>query len=146
MNQLWLASKYGGFQDRNGNGIPDLQSEWDEDGDGVPDNFAYAEEGEQFSAALRKALLAILSRSASGTAASILSASRSGQGALYQAMFYPSRVDKLGNAAEWTGQLNAFWVDQFGRRPRPIPSRHRQPLRSRLRGRRSRPRGSTLSS
>jgi Tfp pilus tip-associated adhesin PilY1 len=122
MNQLWLAAKYGGFQDRNGNGIPDLQSEWDEDGDGVPDNFSYAEEGEQFSAALRKALLSILSRASSGTAASILSASRSGQGALYQAMFYPSRVDKLGNAAEWTGQLNSFWVDQFGSLREETPS------------------------
>jgi Tfp pilus tip-associated adhesin PilY1 len=114
MNALWLAAKYGGFQDKNGNNIPDDPSEWDADGDGVPDNFFYAEDGEQLALSLRKALIAILARSASGTAASILSASRSGQGSLYQAMFYPGRVDRLGNRTDWSGQVNAFWVDQFG--------------------------------
>jgi Tfp pilus tip-associated adhesin PilY1 len=114
MNPLWLAAKYGGFQDKNGNNIPDLQSEWDLDGDGVPDNFSYAEDGEQLTSALRRAILSILARSGSGTAASILSASRTGEGALYQAMFYPSRVDRQGNQTEWSGYLDAFWVDRFG--------------------------------
>src|SRR5690606_16521825 len=36
---LWYAAKWGGFLDANGNGIPDLQEEWDADGDGVPDNY-----------------------------------------------------------------------------------------------------------
>ena len=51
---------------------------------------------------------------ASGTAATVLSAPRTGQGALYQAMFYPRRVDQLGNAVEWTGELKVFWMDQYG--------------------------------
>src|SRR5690606_14850356 len=36
---LWYAAKYGGFTDLNGNGIPDLPAEWDEDGDGTPDKY-----------------------------------------------------------------------------------------------------------
>ena len=36
---LKYAAINGGFEDSNGNNLPDLQSEWDKDGDGVPDNY-----------------------------------------------------------------------------------------------------------
>jgi len=36
---LWYAAKYGGYEDANGNGLPDLASEWDADGNGTPDNY-----------------------------------------------------------------------------------------------------------
>ena len=36
---LWYAAKWGGFEDSNNNDLPDLQAEWDENGDGVPDNY-----------------------------------------------------------------------------------------------------------
>jgi len=36
---LWYAAKWGGFNDENDNGKPDLDSEWDEDNDGKPDNY-----------------------------------------------------------------------------------------------------------
>ena len=127
MNVLWLAAKYGGFQDMNGTNTPDLQDEWDAGGDGVPDNFMYAEKGDQIFNSLSRAIMTILARSASGTAASILSASRSGQGALYQAMFYPGRVDVKGNSVSWSGQLDAFWVDQYGALREETPSDPSEP-------------------
>ncbi len=37
---LWYAAKWGGFKDSNSNNRPDLASEWDENGDGVPDNYS----------------------------------------------------------------------------------------------------------
>ena len=36
---LWYAAKWGGFKDANANNLPDLASEWDEDNNGVPDNY-----------------------------------------------------------------------------------------------------------
>lgn len=47
MSPMMLIAKYGGFIDRNSNGLPDLSSEWDWNGDGLPDNFFYAENGKQ---------------------------------------------------------------------------------------------------
>ncbi|MCD9029783.1 pilus assembly protein PilC [Luteimonas sp. BDR2-5] len=38
---LWYAAKYGGFNDRNGNGIPD-PGEWDSRETGQPDNYFFA--------------------------------------------------------------------------------------------------------
>ncbi|MBI4697137.1 MAG: hypothetical protein HY749_24295 [Gammaproteobacteria bacterium] len=47
-NPLYYAAKWGGFKDTNGNGVPDLQAEWDTKdragnevpgGDGIPDDF-----------------------------------------------------------------------------------------------------------
>jgi type IV pilus assembly protein PilY1 len=39
---LYYAAKWGGFIDSNNNGIPDLQGEWDGDGDGKPDRYFFA--------------------------------------------------------------------------------------------------------
>ena len=36
---LWYAAKWGGFEDRNKNNIPDDPKEWDTDNNGVPDNY-----------------------------------------------------------------------------------------------------------
>ncbi len=38
---LWYAAKWGGFDDMNGNDLPDLPSEWDKDGNGIPDTYFY---------------------------------------------------------------------------------------------------------
>jgi len=113
MNQLWLAAKYGGFHDINGNNRPDLQEEWDKDGNGVPDNFAYAEEGSQFEDALLKAITTILQGTASATAVSILSTSSEGESSLFQASFKPIVFDGI-REINWLGYLNALWVDPYG--------------------------------
>ncbi len=43
VNPLWLAGKYGGFIDRNSDGIPQT-TEWDSDGNSEPDNYVLATE------------------------------------------------------------------------------------------------------
>ncbi|MCE5194871.1 MAG: hypothetical protein LLF28_05350 [Nitrospiraceae bacterium] len=105
---LRYASINGGFVDVNGNGIPDLQSEWDNNGDNEPDTFYEANDGYELEAQLKNAFSNILSRASSGTAASVL-ASGEGSGAnIVQAIFYPRR--RFGNdIINWTGSLQNLW-------------------------------------
>ncbi|MDA8121672.1 MAG: PilC/PilY family type IV pilus protein [Deltaproteobacteria bacterium] len=111
---LRYAAINGGFEDSNGNNLPDLPVEWDKNGDGVPDTFYEATEGEELEQAVRDAFSGILKRASSGTAASVL-ASGEGSGAnLIQAVFYPRR--RFGNdLIWWTGSLQNLWyhVDPF---------------------------------
>ncbi|MCX5716930.1 MAG: hypothetical protein NTW44_01205 [Nitrospirae bacterium] len=111
---LRYAAINGGFEDSNGNNLPDLQSEWDKDGNNEPDNYYEASDGYEIQTAVENALSTMLKRASSGTAASVL-ASGEGSGAnLIQAVFYPSR--RFGNdVINWTGSLQNLWyyVDPF---------------------------------
>jgi type IV pilus assembly protein PilY1 len=106
---LWYAAKWGSFLDHNLNGQPDLTAEWDENGDGTPDNYFYVQNPLFLERQLNQAFLAILERASAGTAASVLSASRSGEGATYQSIFYP----KYKNVS-WAGDVHALLVDSYG--------------------------------
>jgi type IV pilus assembly protein PilY1 len=60
---------------------------------------------------IRQAFAAIRSGAASGSAASVISSSRGGEGALYQATFWPS-LDGLNNTKiNWTGEVHALFVN-----------------------------------
>ena len=108
-NPLWYAAKWGSFLDHNSNGKPDLTAEWDENEDGSPDNYFYVQNPLMLERNLNRAFLAILERATAGTSASVLSASRSGEGATYQSIFYP----KYKNVA-WVGDVHALLVDAYG--------------------------------
>ena len=117
MNQLYLATKYGGFDDKNNNNVPDA-GEWEGDTYGGytwPKNMAHAESGSDFEAAMLKIFNDILVRSSSGTAASLVTSSENGEGQLYQAYFEPLRyaTDGLTNAT-WMGFMHSLWVDAYG--------------------------------
>jgi type IV pilus assembly protein PilY1 len=105
---LRYAAINGGFEDTNGNNQPDLQSEWDGNGDGEPDTFYEADEGYELEQSIKAAFESILKRASSGTAASVL-ASGEGSGAnLIQAVFYPRR--RVGNdIIAWIGENQNFW-------------------------------------
>ena len=92
---------------------PDLDSEWDKDGDGVPDTYLEAPDGNELELKIAMALTDILRKSASGTAVSILSTSAEGEGSLYQAHFMPMLFDNL-RKVDWVGYLNSLWVDTHG--------------------------------
>ena len=124
---LMDASKNGGFIDRDGDKKPDTVGdprggewsdlgsnlEWDEDGDGIPDTYFEAPSGNELGAKIIQAITAILQRSASGTAVSILSTSSEGEGSLFQAFFKPVVFDNL-REVKWLGYLNSLWVDPYG--------------------------------
>lgn len=125
-NLLVDAAINGGFTDRNGDNKPNTlaeellitdlsKREWDHDNDSehLPDNYATAESGADLVQALKKAFGDIQKRMASGTAASVISSSRSGEGAIYQALFYPSRSDNENREVAWTGDIHGLLVDGY---------------------------------
>ncbi len=72
-----------------------------------------AENPDQLRQALYDAFLAISGATASGTAVSVLATTGEGEGAIYQAYFYPSK--KTGALeAKWTGYLQGLFVDAYG--------------------------------
>ncbi len=111
---LKYAAINGGFEDLNGNNVPDNSLEWDGNGDNIPDTYFEASDGRNLEKALRDVFSNILRRASSGTAASVL-ASGEGSGAnLIQAVFYPRR--RFGNdIINWTGSLQNLWyfVDPY---------------------------------
>lgn len=111
---LWYAAKWGGFEDYNNNKIPDLENEWDKDLDGDPDTYFYVQNPLRLEEQLNKSFADILRRTASGTAASVISQTRSGEGAVYQAVFYPEFKGPLGNTTNWVGELHSLLVDSYG--------------------------------
>ncbi|MFH1090039.1 MAG: PilC/PilY family type IV pilus protein, partial [Pseudomonadota bacterium] len=113
-NPLWYAAKWGGFEDTNANNKPDVIYEWDKDGNGDPDTYFYVVNPLYLEEKLNQSFASILQRTSSGTAASVISGSRTGEGALYQALFYPSRTDVSGNNLLWSGQVYSLFVDHYG--------------------------------
>jgi type IV pilus assembly protein PilY1 len=113
-NLLKDAAKNGAFEDLNGNNLPDLQDEWDEDNDGIPDTFYEADDGYKLEAKLIKAINDILARAAAGTALSVLSTTGEGEGNIYQAYFRPVVPVGIIEEVNWTGYLQSMWVDSKG--------------------------------
>ena len=107
------AAKNGGFEDRNSNNAPDLQTEWDKNNDGVPDTYYEADNGYELEAKLIKAINDILERAASGTSVSVLAQSEKGEGTMMQAYFRP-RITVGTEDIEWLGFLQSLWVDPYG--------------------------------
>jgi type IV pilus assembly protein PilY1 len=71
--------------------------------------------------ALDQLFRSILTRTSSGSAAAVISSSRSGEGALYQAIFWPDKDSGVDDPdtglpvyVSWTGEVHAFLVDKFG--------------------------------
>jgi type IV pilus assembly protein PilY1 len=107
---LWYAAKWGGFMDYDGDGLPDRQDEWDADGDGDPDTYFYVQNPLYLEQQLDQSFRAILERASAGTAASVISSTRAGEGAVYQAVFYPRYL----NTVSWAGEVHALLVDAYG--------------------------------
>lgn len=99
---LWYAAKWGGFEDSNGNDLPDLQSEWDEDGDGTPDNYFLVTNALTLKAQLQSAFQSILNQTSSASAVAANSSRLSTDTVIYQARFNP---------ATWRGYLYAYAID-----------------------------------
>ncbi len=102
---LWYAAKWGGFVDRNGNNRPDLQTEWDEDNDGDPDNYFLVTNALTLSQRLGEAFDLILSRTASAAAVATNTTRLDTNTLIYQAKF---RSD------DWTGELLAYRLQANG--------------------------------
>ena len=114
------TAKVGGFQDQNGNNIPD-PGEWDKVNnltgaavpDGVPDTYFESSDAFQLKARLLAAITSILQRSTSGSSVSVLASSSTGEGALYQSFFFPATFEG-SKKVTWTGYTAGIFLDAFG--------------------------------
>jgi len=109
---LKRAAKYGGFEDKDGNGVYD-NGEDDSDSNGIPDTYFEASGGGDLKAKIVDAVSAILKSTASGTSVSVLSTSASGAGSIYQAYFYPAKIEGTTEQRTWPGFLRAFFLDKY---------------------------------
>lgn len=104
-NMLWLAGKYGGFIDTNNNNIPDLASEWDANGDGIPDNYILATQPDKLVNGLTAAFANIIARTGSSASVATNSSSLMSGSNIYQAKF---------TSGEWYGELIAYPISTLG--------------------------------
>ena len=102
---LWYAAKWGGFSDLNANDRPDVQSEWDTDNDGDPDNYFLVTNALTLGDELRDAFDEIGSRTASAAAVATNTTRLDTNTLIYQARF---RSD------DWTGSLVAHRLLEDG--------------------------------
>jgi Tfp pilus tip-associated adhesin PilY1 len=115
---LWYASKYGGFKDSDkvsttGYNLPDKTAEWDANGDGLPETYFFAQNPLELEGKLAAAFAAILNQTSSGTAASVLSSSTTGEGAIYQSYFYPTQFE-AEREIKYAGYVQSLFVDSYG--------------------------------
>ena len=122
---LMQAGKNGGFIDQNGNNVPDLQSEWDQVDnvtgllvpDGVPDTYFESQNANDMKDKMLAALVSMLQKTSSGTSVSVLATSSTGDGAIYQAYFFPVTFVNIAsntNQVLWTGFTQGLFLDKFG--------------------------------
>lgn len=117
------AAIYGGFEDINGDNMPgpDLREYLrDSNGDGSvtaaddPITYFEGDDGLELEASITNAIASIMKRSASGTSVSILATSQEGEGALYQAYYYPEKIMSDGTKRSWLGYCRGLFLDSFG--------------------------------
>lgn len=95
---LWLAAKWGGFVDENGNNEPDLRTEWDKNNDGVPDTYFLVQNPLNLETQLARALSTIAERTASSGNVAVTSTAGGSETLVFQAEFNPKF---------WTGDIEA---------------------------------------
>lgn len=104
-NPLWFAAKWGGFTDRNGNGIPDLKLEWDQGNDGAPDTYFLVQNPTKLEEALKRSFKSIVDKAASSGNLAVNSTSITNGTAVFQSTY---------DTETWTGDLKAFLLTGVG--------------------------------
>lgn len=103
---LYYAAKWGGFDKDEGDTAPTRDTVlWDENNDGLPDNFFFAVDPGELEAGLESAFLTVLVTSASAASVATNSTRLDADAAIYQARF---------NSDRWSGQLLAFGIEANG--------------------------------
>ncbi len=119
---LAKTAKLGAFDDANNDGIPQT-GEYDKENnytgaatpDGIPDAYFESSNVDDLQDKMLATISSIIRKSSSGAAVSVLATSSTGEGALYQAYFYPSTLETAtNNDVKWTGYTQSLFVDTFG--------------------------------
>ncbi len=102
---LWYAAKYGGFVDKDLSTMPNTPSEWDKNGDGVPDNYFLVTNALTLKDQMSAAFNEILQNTGAAAAAAVNSGSVGTNTRIYQAVF---------KSQTWEGFLYSFKVTSTG--------------------------------
>jgi type IV pilus assembly protein PilY1 len=113
-NPLWLAAKYGGFIDANGNGLPD-PGEWEGPG-GDPANYFHTSNMSKLSEIFGQAFRDIANSSKSAKAIASFMDSWPTKGISIQTSYYPEYVNPTDSKQKttWVGSVYALFVDKWG--------------------------------
>ncbi len=87
INQMWLAAKYGGFNDVNFDGVPANQQTWDKDGNGTPDNYFLASRADKIGASLSSVFNDVLSKTESAAGATLISSQVQNGDSIYEVQY-----------------------------------------------------------
>ncbi|MFK7992621.1 MAG: pilus assembly protein [Granulosicoccus sp.] len=101
---LWYAAKWGGFEDLNDDGIPQLE-EWDNNGDDEPDNYFRVTDPSSMVQTLRNVFNAISEASADASSVGVSGGSLSTGSRIYEASFRSGR---------WYGELTSRAINSKG--------------------------------
>ncbi|MDR1607503.1 MAG: hypothetical protein LBT38_03740 [Deltaproteobacteria bacterium] len=120
-NPLWLAAKYGGFNDINNDGVPQ-KAEWDvspaPNGDGIPDNYFYANNLSELKDRLIEAFEKIMTSITVGASSSASINAIMGGGitirTYYQTIHTPYSSEPGDNEVKWIGGAYSLFVDPYG--------------------------------
>ncbi|KPK69653.1 hypothetical protein AMJ87_10080, partial [candidate division WOR_3 bacterium SM23_60] len=108
-------AKNGGFTDQNGDNLPGPSTtEWDEDGNGIPDNYYLATNGAELEYAMSQILMDIMTKINSASGVAVVTTGMKGGGATVQSQFYPKRDFPTGEVVDWIGNTHSLWLDPFG--------------------------------
>jgi type IV pilus assembly protein PilY1 len=111
---LMDAARNGGFNDKNGDNYPGPDpTEWDEDGDGIPDNYFQAENGYELEEAIMKAIMEMLARISSASGAAVVSQGGGLGGFTGMGQFFPRKHFPSGELLDWVGNLYTLWLDSL---------------------------------
>ncbi|QDL54234.1 pilus assembly protein [Rhodoferax aquaticus] len=102
---LWYAAKWGGFTDKNNNGMPDLQPEWDSDANGVPDTYFLVQNPIKLKETIKKAFDSISVANSSASNVITNSSKLSTSARTFQARF---------DAKYWSGDLVSYPIPNAG--------------------------------
>ncbi len=121
LDTLAYASKQGGFEDKDDNGVVDDSEAEIDPRSKLPKNCFHATSGDEIAEALLTTLNDIQksTSASSGTAVAIPGNSVDGSGATFQSVFFPARagVDGAGEDEKevvWTGNVQALFIDAYG--------------------------------
>ncbi|MDR2406372.1 MAG: hypothetical protein LBE27_08400, partial [Deltaproteobacteria bacterium] len=113
-NPLQLSAKYGGFNDRNRNGVPD-RGEW-EGRDGLPSNYFQAANIAELPHKLETAFKSIAENPQLKRASAPSIYSLPGGGISLETVYYPlyANPENGSERVSWVGTIFALFVDKYG--------------------------------
>jgi type IV pilus assembly protein PilY1 len=94
--------------------LPSSHSDWDKNGDGIPDTYFKADNAVEIKERLIDIILEILRHVSSGSAVSILASSEGSGASLLQAVYFPRK--SFGTTEiDWLGKMHNLWyyVDPY---------------------------------